>query len=681
MKIYQKNLVKMNNDQQTTEKNDNLEMKIEELVNNVNGLAISNDNVSAEKIIQNDQGNILQPQKTTDDHSSVVNTNKTINVIDSMTLNQSIEQNNNIKNGCQLLTNNEKIESSLITLTEEQQPHSEKIERTLREHGIVIDVSNTGKGKSIIFCTVMKRMNIQKIIMVCTSNIIPQWKAYFSMYDLDYQIITYQSLRGITVARDTVLSHGLLIRRADDSFCVTEKFMNLVENYSTVVVFDECQNLKNRCDQQRASSEFSRYFKQRKLIDKQQRNSIGSNNYQTNTDGFLRTTLGVYYMSATPFDLPHHLLNFCTTSAIIPNEYIFNPKNNSLEGLYHLREYCLTLDQNKVNQIWGMYEVKTRNAEEIAYELCKDILLPNISSFVKEPIIATSKNQSIYYCYFQLPQIAIDTIKIADEFIHSRAAPIIDASIHHFYSWLIQAPSPLAERNGITHGQITRQTILTKYTIIPAVFQAMHQIPNCKIVIFLSYKEAVNLAARDLACFNPTTLTGDDDIETRNRIVAKFQEPNLESRILITTNQISAAGGQFDDIYGDFPRVGFSLQTHIITDSTQAPGRIDRHRTKSKSLFFFGKVEFEENLQISVERSIDIKSKILLQTLRESGVLAPNSFEILRNIHTLNMYDLLINAGKRPEKKIEEAAAPPKNIIIKKSSLAEFRAFKTGHNR
>lgn len=546
-----------------------------------------------------------------------------------------------------------------ITLTDEQVVNVNRLVNILYEVGAACDFSFTGRGKTPSFCQIMKQMEIQIVILICPKSIVEQWKAHFSLYSINFLIITYETLRGINVTENTTLQHNLLIRTPDGSFYVTDYFRHLVENNSIVVAFDEFQNLKNKCDKQKAATALAQYIEHRRRI-------FPINHF-----------IGRYYMSATPFDKEEHVINFNTTSGLIISNSIVDLKTNSLEGLFQLRELCLKLDINLTNRIWGMYEVKPNNAENIAYELNKDIILPRICSFIKEPLISESKKQRIYYNYVNIPKIAEDTIKIGDSFIHSRSAINISPEINQFYSWLIQEESPLNNRNGITHGQIVKQTVMAKYGIVPYVFQAMNQVPNVKIVIFLSYKEAIGVVARNLQMFNPIVITGDDKIEVREKLKTEFQEHNLNRRILITMNQISAVGVEFDDTHGNFPRIGFSIPTHIITDAVQSPGRLDRKRTMSNSLFFLAKIRCEENLQFSVEKSTEEKSKILTQTLRNSGILPPNCFETIENLENYNLLELLQNIDKNLIKK-EEVFVEQKQLVIKQSSLAAFRARRQG---
>ena len=238
---------------------------------------------------------------------------------------------------------------------------------TLVDNGIVLETSNVGLGKSIMLSWILTRMrNINKAIMICTSSLTKMWEKYKEKYNLPFiLILSYESLRSTkTTKKDRLLKHNLLTRKTDDTFEVTEYYMSLVED-GLVICCDESQKSKNSCDIQQALKTMCSYIQRRKEIlpapDK---------------------ICGLYFMSTTPCDKEEHLINFCYTCGIIKMPTLIDKVSGKLTGLRELKTFCSNIDLEKTNNIFGTMRINYKNAENIAYRLCTDVLLPKISSFI-----------------------------------------------------------------------------------------------------------------------------------------------------------------------------------------------------------------------------------------------------------------------------------------------------------
>lgn len=573
-----------------------------------------------------------------------------------------------------------------IILTKSQLIASLKNCYDLLVHGKVLNTSNVGKGKSIMLSWTLKKMGVRNSLMFCTSSLVPSWENYKEKYDLPFlDIMSYESLRGIQLTRNEVeLKHGLLIRRSDGSFTVTDYFKELVED-GLVICCDESQKFKTTCDIQKAVKAMCSYIHQRR--------------HMSPTPEYLS---GYYFNSTTPFDREKHLINFCYTSGVITHPELMSKDGNTMLGLGELYDYCLELDRVKTENIIGTEAQTYRNAENIAYKLCNEVFISTISSFtgkvydVESVIEFLSENydfdfdsilfneddedlergarQTIYNTYCKITNVGLQLLKLGNYMISpaSMNSVQITAEMDETYAMIIdKEESPLRERMGITHGQITKHTVETYYNIVPMAKKFLETVQNSKIVIFLDYKESISVAARMLEEYGVMVITGDVDKSDRELMRLKFQEPNLDYRVKITMNQLSSVGVEYDDKDGNFPRAGFGIEGYNISNPVQCPGRLCRKNSASHSLFFYIKIDDDNNIDESVDRNIEEKSRIFRETLKNNGVIPPDCFVDLYYNSSTDFNSLLQNAGNPKYKSKTRELVSKSSIVIRRSTLGK----------
>lgn len=692
------------------------------------------------------------------------------------------------------------FEMSSIILEEDQLEHNVKTNHILDRHCVFLDTSIAGSGKTPSACKIMYDRNVTRAIVVCNNSLqAAHWDSHKIRYNVPIvQILSYDTLRGSKCIRmpdgRMMVSHGLLYKSGDDYY-PTETFMQWVEE-GLCLVSDECHSLKNKCAKTCAFRALSSYITLRSL-----------------TTPFPQKQSFSYYISMTPFDKEEHCINFALTCGVIPNEVLYCTTTKQPYSLKFFYEYCKRFDSVTTERIWGMYDIKEKNAAEVAYRLITDVFLVQISSFIKNSHKGYLSKQSVYYAYFNIPEIAHRMMKIALNMIKSsRSKDVTDyeklmeclmnsdisvsdpriqspisniselnaisqcqisgvstdcmiqyhpgsnvgtysqmsqpnnqtiyetATIHSIYQVPQGIPTPitqainqtpygvsiskqvrqaasvhsiyptsyatpiqplhptsnfisdnnqynqynnkyqqqmmdhfanqmninaydqeanaifyqmsgsekqLKDRDGVIHGTITVQTIKTFFILIGFVEEIFRQIPNVKIVIFLNYKEGINIIMRFLAKYNPMKITGDSECteERRNYIVSKFNEPNLDCRLLTIISQIGSDGIELDDKNGNFPHVGLAFPDFYHSRYFQCPGRLLRRYTLSNSLFFFCLAYSNEYSEESIQKSIIEKSKVMEETLRNNEIIPPANYLTIIDPHTQDLNELLRNAG------------------------------------
>ena len=565
------------------------------------------------------------------------------------------------------------MSDNIITLSDDQEEHFEDVKMKSNDHNVILITTPTGGGKTIIMAEFMRHKNIKHAIVICNGTThIDHWNKHKIMYNLPItMIISYDTLRGnstiITPDGKEMCHHGLLYKIGNE-YEPTPAFMSYIEEGDFMLILDESHLIKNDCGKTSAVKALSRYITIRNF-------SIKPPPRQKSWS---------FYLSMTPFDDPFHVINYVSTCGIVRSNSLFCKTTDRPTGILELYEYCKLFNNDKTEMIWGTSDVKSKSVNDVAYRLVTEVFLRLTSSFVKNCHKSYLSKQSIYYAYFDIDPIGVKLMKKAIEMIKQpvkancletsfeQMSLETDEYLSNVFNQITNNNLPLwKDRRGVVHGMESTQTIKTYYIYLGFIDYIFRSIPNVKIVVFLDYKESINLIMRYLYMYNPVKITGDAECkgEIRNKIVSKFNEPNLDSRLLLIINQIGSDGIELDDRDGRFPRVGLNFSDFYHSRLFQCPGRIFRKFTKSNSLFFLGMVNSPECDEESVNRSTSNKSKVMEETLKNNEIISPINFQKIINPHLMDLNELLRNAGNEPlvESKEEEAVA--KTLVIRKSSI------------
>lgn len=591
----------------------------------------------------------------------------------------------------------------------DQNEHYNKLDNISVSHSVMADTTVAGGGKTIIPLVFAYRKKIKRIIVLCPGYLhCKHWIKHRDMYNSPIiHIITYDQLRGSTVV-DTpgnkiALSHGLLYRHYGDIYEPTELFNYYVEEGGLLIISDEFHLIKNDdCGKTKAVRALTR--------------RLAIRNMQT-PQPISRSFL--YFSSMTPFDDIDHVINFGFLSGVIRSESLYDRENGNLTGLLDLYQYCNYFDPMKTAIIWGTSEVKLDNVKEITYRLLTEIYLRIVSSFVRDCHKNFLSKQSIFYAYFDIEPIGVDLMKRALAMIRSKPKGLGELSdgadkflqdalrnhqnniVDNFTKNGITIPTitPINDnkdkftkneldeefnkitngqgvninnRSGVMYGTMTSQSIKTYYASLRFIQCIFSTVPNVKVIIFLNYKESVDIIMRFLSYLRPVSITGDHTCteQVRNDIIERFNQPNLDLRLLLIMSQIGSDGIELDDTHGGFPRISIGLPDFYNSRYFQCPGRTFRRYTRSNSLYFLIMINSDECSEESLDKSINNKSKVMIDTLRNNEIIPPMNFEKIYNPDKMDINKLLANAGNRIENKESSNITQIAPIIkIKKCSV------------
>jgi hypothetical protein len=154
--------------------------------------------------------------------------------------------------------------------------------------------------------------------------------------------------------------------------------------------------------------------------------------------------------------------------------------------------------------------------------------------------------------------------------------------------------------------------------------------PNCKIAVFLSYTSPLQQLTDILKEYRPLVLDGKTPNSKRIDNISKYQEFNLNYRLLIANISVASVGLNFDDrsVNGMFPRRVYASPNYDILTLFQSPGRFLRATTTSNVVFRFvyGKsAPEEEKILDSLSRKTQVM-KTILDVNVVNGVLCPGDY-------------------------------------------------------
>lgn len=445
-----------------------------------------------------------------------------------------------------------------IKLLDTQVDHFNRVDSILTKFAGYIDTSVTGAGKSYIVAAIAKKHNFT-LLVVCPVSVIDVWKNVCNTYDVPlYNCISYQSLRSIRGCQPT---HGLLSRfdtQKDVEFVPTDTLKALVTN-GILVVFDECQNIKNNSDQTKACSAICKL-----IID------IG---YKA------RFAL----LSASPFDKEEHTINVCKLLGLITYQKMWQIHQTTKEiiplGIRELIELCQIYDAEKTQELLIETPVTKNNIKHLAFKLFSIIIMKRIGSSMPPPKIPFKKDCANGYYNIDkntLGQINKGVNNLANAVSYNDETGTIDRTGEKYLSAVTKALTEIELAKVPIFIRLAKEQLLSN--------------PKCKVIICMNYLDSIKRVFKALQEFEPMMLIGDVKQKDRGVIVNSFQDRLSLNRLLICNTSVAGIGISLHDTVGDAPRFMFISPNYSIINLHQATGRIYRVGTLSDATvrFVFG---------------------------------------------------------------------------------------------
>lgn len=479
---------------------------------------------------------------------------------------------------------NESFDLTEIVLLPHQHEHFERIKQISDKYRVHVDASATGTGKTYVTSKLSRETDLA-IMLSAGPTMIPKWINVMDNHGVDSveflingnleRGLSYRKLSGLA---KTGVSHNLLIRDGN-TFIPTDELYELIDE-GILFVIDEVQNFKNI---KTASTRAAIAICQAILF--------GDNPSR------------VALLSATAFDKDDHTVAMLQLMGILDRDLsVYNVGSNSHDnsGYEMVETFSARLDEHTTNII-GSFDRDGRGTAKrcrmAAYELYRDVITKHLLSSMEG-----MGNANVLNGFYRLP--ARDTREL-QETVHG-----LSVAVNYDES---------TGRTKMSTGSIAdvqRAIKAIERSKVPTIHrlavEAMTDNPNCKVIIFL-YGVTAQENIRKLferSGHNPILMNGKTPISSRPSLMKRFQRPDTDYRVFVTSPKVGGVSVDLDDQHGDFPRTVFVVPDYGFISLYQAIGRVDRADTKSVAT-----VRIVYSIDVPLERPImealDNKSKIV----------------------------------------------------------------------
>lgn len=492
-------------------------------------------------------------------------------------------------------------EHNELTLWDSQKKHTSRVIEILNRSYSVYDTSETGSGKthvSLFICAAFKL----KAFVVCPKSLIEMWSQKAEQYGIPcVDIMTYDKLRGTTrrINHDYLEWSNNSDAKSHERFRPSRKFLQLVKD-GIYVIFDEAHRLKTP----KTSTHSAGHALVNAIIASGSRSRIAC-------------------LSASPYDLPAYAKSTLQILGIIPDadmyEYNRSTKSYQATGIDKAYQFCRRINPRQADEIYFKYGISRFTIDKMCNEFYTKIIKFTITSSMKKPAMKSKLD-----CQNLLCRVTRDS---ADELLKIR---------EQLLSQLQYDPD-----KGIYKGErgdamravmgVHKHIEFLKMKIFIRLIRAkLEYHPNSKVLVFVWYLENMGFLEKVFSQYNPLILNGSVTGKKRTDNIEKFQQPNLEHRLIISIPTVGGVGISLDDTHGGFPRYQLISPGYKMTDLYQCMGRIHRGTTKSSSQIRF---VYAENFveEITIMDRLARKSEVTKNTLHDKeGVMMPGDLPIHR---------------------------------------------------
>lgn len=402
-----------------------------------------------------------------------------------------------------------------------------------------IDYSPTGSGKTYATLAVAQAFGLN-VFVVSPVTLQQKWISVAHQYGIYIRTMSYETLRG---TGSGYLSHGLLYKEGKN-YIPTEGLVELLEQ-GFLVVFDECQKLKNDSLNTRAATAVACQVQQ------------SSNSF-------------MMLISATPFDKVEmcanvmSVLGFDIKGSIITHNNMTPKKSEISPNLlaWLKSENCPTVQKN----IDGLRKKEFQHILYLCYmKTVKSKYAFSMSSFM------TEFDVKFYNGYFNFGEHEKTLVEIYQDLVKT-----IDAN---------RAKKEKIDMEKLSNSLVEIEELKTY--IIEKLMKHVLEHTNNSIIVGLHYIQNITYLADAFKEYQPAILTGNAKLTKQNmrhQIIERFQSG--QTRIIICTIQVGGVGIDLHDTVGDRPRVVMTSADYRAIDLAQMLGRVRRVGMKSPAMGF-----------------------------------------------------------------------------------------------
>ena len=488
-----------------------------------------------------------------------------------------------------------------IKLFKSQESHVDSLVKILSKFSIAFDFSMLGTGKTYTssYISELELFNFKYVIVICPLSVIPKWTYMSEKYGIKIEkCITYTSVRSTKgrqpdhgyLSREDLISEKVSMEKVlleeKTYFKISKDYKKKVEE-GTLLIIDEIQNIKNENTQFKGCKELLSEI-------------IGDNLSIKNKSRCI-------LLSGSPIDKQEQVITLFNLLGIIKEKelviYIPSLKKYEWRGFKEIIEVISSINGKKYLNIEK--ELGQQSIDKFigyVYNLFQNDLKYLVSSSMPPLTLSQSDNISLIKrnAFYNIEDKDRDNLRIA---------------VSKLSNYKIMELSSVKEQNFIQC--VLMEIELLKLATIERIIKEHLSTPNEKVVLCLNYKNSVKILTEKLKDFSPLILTGETSLPERSKNISRFQEPNLNNRLLIANLNVCSTGIDLDDKNGNFPRFCLVNPSYSTISQYQLCHRFYRQDTRSTAVihFIYGKHAYE----LAILNSLSEKSRVIKDTVNEQS--------------------------------------------------------------
>lgn len=487
-----------------------------------------------------------------------------------------------------------------IDLRPHQVDHFRRVQSILPGFYFYIDGSEMGTGKTKIALATCVSTNLP-FICFCPLGARKTWVREQTLHGVPCYnlpevggIMTYNCLAG---TKGHQPKHGLLYR-VDGSngteYHPTPLLIQLLQA-GVLIFFDEAQKLKNTSLQAKAAKAIIRALY-----------SHGG-----------RSRAGL--LSGSIMDKEEQATNFMRLVGFIESRNLYSKNRHRgvvLEGIQEIQNWARRANATAADQFMATHQFRAsrKAAAQYVYEIFTEVIKPAVMSIMPRPEYDAVKD--VKNGYYTLPA--------EDDVEYRQAVSSLAAAVR--YNQRDQSVMITAESMGAVTSALVRLQNAKKRAAVRVIRERLQALPNVKVLFAADYYDVIDYLLQELRDYSPVELTGRLSEAVRSRNIDRFNEQNLNCRLMIMNPKVGGLSVDLHDPTGQFPREAYAMPGYSINDLHQWTGRFYRDGVKGyvKIRFFYGLSGAREN---SILAAIARKGAVMHRVHIEQGTIFPDEYD------------------------------------------------------
>lgn len=496
-----------------------------------------------------------------------------------------------------------------LSLFPAQMDHVERLKSILGRHPFALDLSALGTGKTYTGSAIAldPSFGFRRVVVIAPVSVLGKWLFMRDTYGVPVvETVSFAGLRSVKAHQP---KHGLL-RRTDYQewlgtglarklidkveFSATDAWKRMVRE-GVLLVVDEIQNVKNASTQSAACQALVKT-----IVEADAPNAK------------------VLLLSGSPIDKQEQAVTLFKTLYIMrqPELSAFNVGRRVLEwrGMNDIVDFCKGLDAVETRRTaYADYS----NLKYNVYHLFQRVVKPHVShAMIPERCAQTIHKFNGFY----------EIVHDADRRDLERGVRALSSAVQ--YDANDGAVAFTADALGAVTLSLWQIEQAKLSTFVRVAVAKLESSPFAKMVVCVNFTNSIATLIKELAVYDPLVLDGSVPAAKRTQVLAKFQSPTTDHRLLVGNLHVCSTGIDLDDKHGGFPRFCLASPNYAVITLHQLGHRFLRMDTRSNSTMhlLFGK---HTDRELDVLSAIARKSVVMKETTTEqvhAGIVFPSDY-------------------------------------------------------